>query len=154
MIVDNIRNFKDYCVNGSLLNKGFQFLIKNGSSDLPDGRINIEGDECFALVQSYVTSKPEEKRWEAHNTYIDIQYIVKGSEIIGYNPRKDMVVEEDQTPKADMIFFKQCKGTDILMNANNFAVFFPQDGHKPCLIYDKPEQVKKIVVKVKYKGWN
>ena len=29
-----------------------------------------------------------------------------------------------------------------------FAVFYPQDGHMPCLCVDGPMKVKKVVVKV------
>jgi YhcH/YjgK/YiaL family protein len=30
-----------------------------------------------------------------------------------------------------------------------FAVFYPDDAHMPCCFVDKPEQVRKIVIKVR-----
>ena len=38
---------------------------------------------------------------------------------------------------------------EILVGNGYFAVFFPQDGHKPGLSTGKCEAVKKVVVKVK-----
>jgi biofilm protein TabA len=150
MIADNIRNYRDYCVKGSNLEKGFEFLLNKASENLPDGRVEIDGDKCFALVQSYTTAKPELKRWETHNVYLDIQYVITGREIAGYVPKNELDVEEDQTPKADVIFYKQAhKGMDVVLGPGDFAVFYPQDGHKPGVICGKPEQMKKIVVKVK-----
>ena len=151
MIADNLENFKVYCAKDSLLEKGFEFLLKKASEGLPNGRMEIEGDQCFAMVSSYTTAKPEDKRWESHNAYIDIQYVVKGNEVVGFLPKGMLKVQEDKTPAADVIFYEQAKGMDIVLKAGDFAVFFPQDGHKPGVIHEKPEQVKKIVVKVKYR---
>jgi biofilm protein TabA len=149
MIIDNIRNYKDYCKKGSLLEKGMEFLANRASTSLQDGRVEIDGDKCFALVQSYTTARSSEKRWECHKKYVDIQYVVSGSESIEYAPIHKLLVEDDKTPNSDVIFFKPATGTNLILEPGDFAVFFPQDGHKPGVVYDNVQQVKKIVVKVK-----
>jgi len=35
------------------------------------------------------------------------------------------------------------------MGENYFAIFYPEDAHQPCCIYDEPANVKKVVIKVK-----
>ena len=39
--------------------------------------------------------------------------------------------------------------TVLTLSAGDFAVFYPQDLHKPCLALNEPAKVQKIVVKVK-----
>jgi hypothetical protein len=53
-------------------------------SKVEPGRIEIDGNAIFALIQEYQTVPSEEKKPEAHRKYIDVQYVFQGSEIIGY----------------------------------------------------------------------
>ncbi|MBL8028968.1 MAG: YhcH/YjgK/YiaL family protein [Fibrobacteres bacterium] len=149
MVKDTLKNYKDYCVPGSLLEKGFKYLQEKASPDLADGKYEIEGSDCFALVQSYTTVPSNEKKWESHKLYLDIQYIVAGSEICAYIPADELKVADDQTPKADLVFYHDAQGTDLKLNAGEFALLYPQDGHKPGVILNSAGPVKKIVVKVK-----
>src|SRR3989339_928346 len=120
MVKDTLANFKLYCTPNSLLFKGFDYLQNQYSPTLKDGRYEIEGDHCFALVQSYDTVPSAEKRYESHKLYLDIQYVVSGTEIIEYAPITDLSVEEDRTPGADLIFFKPFKGADLVLKAGEF----------------------------------
>ena len=51
----------------------------------------------------------------------------------------------------DAAFFKDAniKSQELLLGNDYFAIFFPQDGHKPQLSVQEPEHVKKLVIKVK-----
>ena len=51
---------------------------------LATGRHTIVGDEVFALVQEYRTKSHSEGFWESHRKYIDVQYMVRGAERMGY----------------------------------------------------------------------
>lgn len=44
------------------------------------------------------------------------------------------------------------KHTPHLLSPDNFMVFFPADGHKPCMKVDTNEKVRKVVVKIPYKN--
>jgi YhcH/YjgK/YiaL family protein len=39
--------------------------------------------------------------------------------------------------------------THVAMEAGTFAIIWPHEAHMPGRMFDKPEHVKKIVVKVK-----
>ena len=39
------------------------------------------------------------------------------------------------------------KGNPLILPAASFAVFFPQDAHKPLLAVAEPVKVKKVVIK-------
>lgn len=151
MIKDKLANYADYCAKGSLLEKGFAFLADTYRPGMKDGRVEIDGDRCFALIQTYTTFKSADKRFESHKLYADIQYIGSGSETIEYHPVEELKVAEDRTPASDLVFFEDARGTDIVLKAGEFAVFLPQDGHKPCIIHDAPTEVRKVVIKVRCK---
>ena len=102
----------------------------------------------FALVSEYNSKKPEDCRLEAHQIYADIQYIVSGKEAIGFVTLKNQEVAVAYNPEKDIIFFSG-ETTPLILEAGMFAVFFPQDVHRPCMQIDGPEIVKKVVVKVK-----
>ena len=58
--------------------QAFTFLRSTDLKSLPTGRISIDGDAIYALVQEYQTKPVDQGKWESHKRYIDIQYIVSG----------------------------------------------------------------------------
>ena len=95
MIIDALANMDFYKNLNESLYKGLRFLRETDLVALPVGRYKIDGDAVFALVQEYETHLPEECRWEAHYTYTDIQYIVEGSEKMGWKALDGVVKTED-----------------------------------------------------------
>lgn len=147
MIIDKLANMEFYKdLNGGLY-QGLTFLKENDITSLPVGRYEIDGDKVFALVQEYETRLPEECRWEAHYTYTDIQYVVEGSEKMGWTIMLDGVVKTEDRPEDDIYFF-DAEGDHFVVRAGQFAVFTPQDAHRPGLAVDGPARIKKVVVKV------
>ena len=88
-----------------------------------------------------------------HRDYIDVQYMVHGHELIGFYPDcKDGVVQEDLLEEKDVLFYEERSDVNELMlpmTDGCYAVFFPEDVHRPCCMMDAPEDVKKIVLKVR-----
>lgn len=146
MIIDTLANLEFYKGLNEQLYKGLKFLKETDVAALPVGRYEIDGDTVFALVQAYETHLPEECRWEAHYTYTDIQYVVEGSERMGWKTLDGVVKTEDR-PEDDVYFFES-DGDHFVMHAGQFAVFAPQDAHRPGMAVDRQAPIKKIVVKV------
>ena len=58
------------------------------------------------LVSAYETQPKGERRPEAHQKYVDIQYVISGEEVIGFGSlAKVSGVLEDCLAKRDVIFF-------------------------------------------------
>ena len=146
MITDTLANLEFYKGLNEQLYKGLKFLKETDVAALPVGRYEIDGDTVFALVQAYETHLPEECRWEAHYKYTDIQYVVEGSERMGWKTLDGVVKTEDR-PEDDVYFFES-DGDHFVMHAGQFAVFAPQDAHRPGMAVDRQAPIKKIVVKV------
>jgi YhcH/YjgK/YiaL family protein len=148
MILDKLENIGDYGRFSDKLGIGFDFLINTRLDELRDGKYPIDGDRIFAMVSTYVTKKETESIFEAHKQYIDIQYLVRGKEIIYWSPVENLESNGEYSEQNDIIFFKGEVQTALPMRKNYFAVFFPQDAHKPCCILGQPVEVTKVVVKV------
>jgi YhcH/YjgK/YiaL family protein len=100
------------------------------------------------MVQSYDTD-PEKTIAEAHKKYIDIQFMVKGEELIGVAPIGYDEKETEAKPEND-VWFYECKTEQITLIENSFMVLYPNDLHCPGVATNnKPMTCKKVVVKVK-----
>ncbi|MCC6345866.1 MAG: YhcH/YjgK/YiaL family protein [Nitrospirales bacterium] len=149
MILDAIENFMRYCTVGSGLHTGFTFL-REERDGLPDGRYPIVGEDVFALVQTYDTGMPDAKRWEGHRKYIDIQYLLSGKEEIGWAPVSSLAITSPYSDEKDVLFFREGSVTSPLaLVPGIFAVFFPDDAHRPGCALGPPCSVRKVVVKVR-----
>jgi biofilm protein TabA len=149
MICDNIKNNKDYSSINKNFIKAFEFLKSHDLKNLEPGKYDIDGEKIFAMVQEYITQSEEEKKWESHKEYIDIQLIIDGQEIMGFSLVDNLEVEEDLTPEKDLIFYKETLNySNIKFDTGDYAIFFPEDGHKPGCALEQCSKVKKVVVKV------
>ena len=151
MIFDRIENSKTYYSIHKNFEKGFDFIKKALTENLAPGKYEIDGKELFASVSEYDTKKDTDGVAEAHKYYIDIQFIVWGEELM-----KSLDISKAQ-PKTvyngekDVQFFLDGEWSSVnVLESGDFAIFFPNDVHKPNLaVNDQPAPVKKIVVKVK-----
>ncbi|SEW04083.1 YhcH/YjgK/YiaL family protein [[Clostridium] fimetarium] len=131
-------------------NIAFNFLKNENLMELPLGKVLIKGDDIFANVQEYTTMPASDCKYEAHDKYFDIQYVVKGKEQFGYALRHGMETQAPYDADNDLVFFKEpSSGGSILLSTGDFAVVAPEDAHKPRCIDNEPCEVRKIVVKVR-----
>ncbi|MCK7529168.1 MAG: YhcH/YjgK/YiaL family protein [Ignavibacteriales bacterium] len=90
-----------------------------------------------------------EGKLEAHRKYIDVQYVIRGEELMGYAPLGGQKILEPYKEENDIVFFTQ--------EINHSQKFLPE-----CLQYssrkmficrelrlDKSSAVKKLVIKVR-----
>jgi len=152
MIVGHIDNFaKEKPWYSQALQKGFQYLQDSDFSQLADGKHSLDGENMFAIVSRYKPEPKEKRRPEAHQKYIDIQYIVAGEEVIGYsNLSAVATVSEDLLAEKDIIFFSNIGDEiDIVVSQGMYAVFFPWDIHRPNCVSQAEMTVRKVVLKIK-----
>lgn len=153
MIVTDLAAWgKEEHVYSKALSRGVAFLKEQNLQQLELGKYEIEGDKMFALVQEGVTEDKQLRKPEAHNRYIDIQYLVSGAgEIIGVCRRTpDSVPSEDYFDSRDIAFYQDVKDeSEVLLRPGMFAVFFPDDIHRPlCAVDGSGSPVKKVVIKI------
>ncbi|MFM7604431.1 MAG: YhcH/YjgK/YiaL family protein [Prosthecobacter sp.] len=149
MVLDTLANAARYETLHSRFAKAFAYLrTVDGTQQL--GRHDLDGDQCFALVQSYETKLIEKAKFEAHRKYIDIQFIQSGRETILWSPvsmmRDETMAYSDEKDAA--LWKLTADATPLHVSAGHFAILWPQDAHAPCIEWEKPAQVFKVVIKV------
>ena len=146
MILDTLDNYELYSSINERIAKGFAFIRNTDLDAIASGRHDIEGDTIFALVQEYPTKPLNNCKLESHQRYIDIQYMIRGEELIGVTTKNNQVVIE-QNPERDYIFYEGDTSL-VLVKQGMFTIFFPDDIHQPCVQVKSPSEVKKVVIKV------
>jgi len=149
MIFDRIDNLSHYDVQHKA--DILAFLKAHDVLALPVGEIAIRGRELFVRPSEYETKRPEEGKFEAHRVYADLQYVVKGEEIMQTAPTDALEPLTDYDPMGDHQFFKTSRSVSSqLVKAGEFMVFLPGEAHRPCCSpSDIPVQVKKLVFKIR-----
>lgn len=150
MVIDNINNIEKYEGLNINAREILAFVKKVKESNLEDGRYEILGEDLFAMVQTYDTKPEKECKFETHNKYIDIQYIIDGKEVMDYKHRDKLIITEDLSVTRDVVFYENPNEyTRTIVEADSFALFLPHDGHRPGIKCGEIATVKKIVFKIK-----
>ncbi|MBI5178274.1 MAG: YhcH/YjgK/YiaL family protein [Nitrospinae bacterium] len=149
MILDSLENGSRYFPARSAMRAGLDFINKARAENPPDGRYDLDGENLYAIIQSYATAPVAEKLPESHRKYADIQSLLSGEEAIGWHPVEKLEVDTPYSEEKDIMFYRNAHGeTLLLLVPGLFAVFYPHDAHKPGCSIDAPRDVRKIVVKV------
>jgi len=152
MIFDLAKNldfYKDLGIEGRYA-KAVEFLKNTDLKSLAPGKYEIDGKNVFANVVEYTTIPWEEAKFEAHENYTDIQYVIEGSEIMTYAPIDELTISVPYNPEKDVMFFDNSNpGLKIAVGAGQYLIFNPWDGHKPKAANGEPAPIKKIIVKIK-----
>jgi len=150
MIIDSIENLSSYRSIIPNVNSIAGFLNEKNISILEEGKYQIEGENVYLIIQNYTTKPEREKKWESHCKYIDIQYVISGNEYMDHSLITNLIPAEEYSESKDILFYKELNYnfSRLFIQAGFFAVFFPQDGHKPGCHILEPFNVKKAVIKV------
>jgi YhcH/YjgK/YiaL family protein len=148
MIIDKLSNSHLYSELNERINKAFAYLKQTDFSEMELGKYEIDGDNIFALVNEYNTKDESEGKLEAHKRYIDVQFVAKGSELMGYSPLENQKVIDEYNEQNDITFFTGEKSF-TKVDEGMFAIFFPTDVHLPGIKVNEKSYVKKVVIKVK-----
>lgn len=148
MIIDKLSNSHLYSSLGERITKALAYLKQTDFSQKELGRYDLDGDNIFALVNEYNTKDESEGKLEAHKKYTDVQFVVKGSELMGYAPLQNQKVINEYNEQNDITFFEG-ERSFTKVDEGMFAIFFPTDLHMPGIKVQRSEYVKKVVIKVK-----
>jgi biofilm protein TabA len=149
VVFDKIENAKMYNGLGKRIAQGLALLKDPAVLNAAKGRHEVDGDNLYYMADEY-DSKPEDQgRLEAHRKYIDIQYVISGREWIGCRALDGLQIETAYKADKDIEFYTRAEPmTHVTVDAGTFVILWPHEAHMPGRMFDKPEHIKKIVVKV------
>ena len=146
MIIDRIENLSKYINMNPLFADVVKFLESNDLNTLEEGKHEIKGTDLFVNVQAKPGKKLQDAVLEYHKKMIDIQIPVSDSETFGYTPVDDLpeVVFDEQKDIAKLPGLEA--QTYVTINPGQMAIFFPQDGHAPCI--SESGCLRKVILKI------
>ena len=109
-------------------------------------------DGVFAFLQVAHTQNIETCFIESHKKYVDFQLLVAGSEEMGYIDVDKLEVDVPYDEAKDLITYAMQENfSKFVLEAQDMAVFFPEDGHIGLAQYKTKSLIRKVVVKVPVK---
>ncbi len=148
MIIDHIGNMHLYQNLGHRISTGLRFLADLSPNGFSERREEIEGASLYAILLSYQTRPDDTLPFEAHDRYIDIQFVACGAELIRIAPRNQLAGHTPYNEADDVALYNPGESTNIVLRAGRFAIIFPHEAHLPQLHPGPPSHVQKVVVKV------
>lgn len=132
------------------IEKALDFLRTTDFTALAPGVVDIDGRNIFAQVLDLTTQTWDENRPEVHRRYLDIQFLAWGEEKIGVAiDTGNNEISESLLEQRDIMFYHGSENESFIeMTPGTYAIFFPQDVHRPACIRNKISAIRKIVVKV------
>lgn len=154
MILDSLKNAKQYAALNERINKIFEAAKEYNSDNFKAGRVSIDGDTIYMNFAEYETKNKADAIAEAHKKYIDVMCMIEGTETIYVKDTEKLsnitheYTEENEALLADL----DDDATPVRLEAGSFVILFPQDAHAPGCDADKKQKVKKIIGKVLIEG--
>ena len=147
MIIDTIENLGKYVALNPLFADVIEFLKNNDLRTMKEGKYPIKDKNLFLSVQVAKQRTKESAFIETHIEMVDIQIPISCAETYGYSPLCDLP-EFEYDAELDMTKYGDTKPqTYVTIKPGQFVIFFPQDGHAPCIIDE--QEIKKVIFKVK-----
>ena len=147
MIIDTIENLGKYVVLNPLFADVIEFLNSHDLKALEPGKYPIKGDDLFLNLAVTKGRTKEAAVLETHIDMIDIQIPLSCEETFGYTPLADLP-DFEYNPEKDITKYGDTQAqTYVTLKPMQMGIFFPQDGHAPC-ISDEAE-IKKAIFKVR-----
>ena len=147
MIIDTIENLNKYVGLNPLFADVIEFLEANDIRTMEPGKYPIRDKDLFLNLTVAKGRGPEKAVIETHVNMIDIQIPISCEETFGYTPFCDLPAFDYNAEKDVTLYGDTKPQTYVTLKPLQMAIFFPQDGHAPC-IADNPE-IKKAIFKVK-----
>jgi len=146
MVLDKLQNAHRYYTLHPLFEKAFRFLKETDLMSLHTGHHAIVGQDLFAIISEATGIAEKDAKLEVHRKYIDIQYIISGTDHMGW---KDLAqCDEPNDPyqeERDAAFFPDRPYNWFDVPAGSFTIFYPDDAHAAMVTEAK---VRKVVLKI------
>ena len=145
MIIDTLENLKNYESLNPLFKEVVDFLKSNDLNTLEEGKHFIKDGDLFVNIQMAKGKTKEEAKLETHKKMIDIRIPLSAPETFGYTPLGSLPSAEYNEAK-DITKYEGLAETYFTLTPGEFAIFFPQDGHAPCV--SDNASIRKAIFKV------
>ncbi|MDR3412198.1 MAG: YhcH/YjgK/YiaL family protein [Formivibrio sp.] len=130
--------------------RALEILQQQDLASLAVGRYEIDGDKLFYMVQETILRPLEASRSEAHRKYADIQIPLNTRERYGVSlPQPSLTTTEDHLESRDVAYYIAPANEYFMdLDPGSYAVFLPEELHRPCMTCGEVGALRKVVVKI------
>ena len=133
MVIDTLDNLGKYVGLNPLFADVVDFLKKNDLNALEEGKHLIKDKDLFVNITTAKGRTKEDAVLETHVEMIDIQIPIDTDETFGYTPLCDLPDYEYNAEKDITKYGDTVAQTYVTCRPGQMVIFFPQDGHAPCI---------------------
>lgn len=149
MIIDTLDNLGKYVALNPLFAEVVEFLKSHDLNTMEAGKYPIKDKDLFLNLTLAKGRTKEVATLETHINMIDIQIPLSCDETFGYTPLGDLPEFEYNAEKDITKYGTTLAQTYVTLKPYQMGIFFPQDGHAPCI--SENSEIKKAIFKVKVK---
>lgn len=147
MVLDSIENAARYLNLGEGVAKALQYIQHNDLSQITPGKYEIEEEKLVMMVFEFEASNTDECKLEGHRKYLDLQYWVTGSELMGHDILGSQKILEAYDEQKDCAFYS-CLASYSRLTPGMFVIYYPSDLHTAVADPLSTNRVRKIVFKI------
>ena len=151
MVIDKLSEINKYTSLHPRFAKAIDYIVTNNLLIAEPGTVLVDMEDIKAIIMEGNCVPKEESLagFECHNTYIDIQIVLKGKETVGWRARTSCSSPKGEySEEKDVLFYADDPTIFFELQAGMFSIYFPEDVHAP-MIGEGP--IKKVVMKVRVK---
>ena len=146
MILGTLNSAKNYFTLYPGIQEALEFLVFAASSKPADGKYEINGSKIYASISTETGKGQVNARLETHNKYIDVQFCLEGTDIIGWKPASETLKTlKEYDSEKDITFFSDAPRESFAVSGDTFCILFPHDAHAPL---SGTGSLRKIVIKI------
>lgn len=149
MIFDKLKNIGTYKGLSANLDTAIDYILSHDLNDLALGKNVIDGDQVFVNVMEITTAFAEDKVYEMHKDYLDIQIDLNGAERLLTGDQNTMEMGE-YNAAGDVSLGTATAIADCTIGPDNFVICMTGEPHMPGAAVDQPAPIKKCVFKVRW----
>lgn len=132
MILDRLDESRRYFPLHPHFARGFGLLTRSDLPSMPSGRHQVDGDALYLVIAVDEGRGQEGAVLESHRKYIDIQFVIEGTDYIGWRPVGECLhVRQPYDPSKDVALYGEKPLVWSPVTGQGFALFFPGDAHAP-----------------------
>lgn len=147
MIYDKLANITLYKGISKNLDTAIHYLSTHDLNELPLGKTSVDGDLVYINVMETKAQPLEERKYEVHKNYLDIQIDLIGTERVDTGDFHKVTLENYNT-EADVAVAYSDDVASCILGPGNFIICMAREPHKPNIAVSEDTFLKKAVVKV------
>lgn len=149
MLFDSIQNKENY-TDHPLIRQALDYLSSLRPGELPAPNTVLIPGVLFCNPVTLISRPETECIFEAHRKYLDLHYIIEGTEGIATSDIGALHTVTPYDEQKDITFLEGKEDGRYYLKPGQFMVCWPNDAHKVAIMDGQPVRIQKIVFKIKW----